>query len=310
MARRPACRGRWRRRRVAVFVQARAVPPSAVRAHGAIGAGTASPENGRRPGKRARRDACRSPPPSSPCTSSEAARRRPRCATTPKPPKPLSRTSARKSACGSSSARCPLLEQAPDGPERNALQITDRERFTASPPPECLARAAKQRARSSERTRCSTKHRSIRCGLACCTDSDSCFRLRAEYAEALAVADRAEALGSTTNDPAASVDRVHRAWAGRSASGSIAGRTDMAGARARPVRAAGRGSRRIPGGSAGRAARDARHPAPSSRLGGACARLRAARTMPALAIGDGRWRGSSQSGTARCSRCGWATPSA
>ena len=31
--------------------------------------------------------------------------------------------------------------------------------------------------------------------------------------------------------------------------------------------------------------------------------------MPALAIGDGRWRGSWQSGTARCSRCGSATPS-
>ena len=31
--------------------------------------------------------------------------------------------------------------------------------------------------------------------------------------------------------------------------------------------------------------------------------------MPALAIGDGRWRGSWQSGTARCSRCVSATPS-
>ena len=49
------------------------------------------------------------------------------------------------------------------------------ERFTALPLPECLARAAKQRARSSERTRCSTKLRSIRCAGACCTDSGSCF---------------------------------------------------------------------------------------------------------------------------------------
>ena len=48
-------------------------------------------------------------------------------------------------------------------------------RFTALPLPECLARAAKQRARSSERTRCSTKLRSIRCEGACCTDSGSCF---------------------------------------------------------------------------------------------------------------------------------------
>ena len=36
--------------------------------------------------------------PSWPCISSEPARRRPPCATTPKPPKPLLRTSARKSA--------------------------------------------------------------------------------------------------------------------------------------------------------------------------------------------------------------------
>ena len=49
------------------------------------------------------------------------------------------------------------------------------ERFTALQLPECLARAAKQRARSSERTRCSTKLRSIRCAGACCTVSGGCF---------------------------------------------------------------------------------------------------------------------------------------
>ena len=51
----PARRGRQRRGRVAVFVQARAVPPSVVRARGAIGPCTASPENRRCARTRARR---------------------------------------------------------------------------------------------------------------------------------------------------------------------------------------------------------------------------------------------------------------
>ena len=42
--------------------------------------------------------------------------------------------------------------------------------------------------------------------------------------------------------PSASVDRVHRSWGGRSASGSFAHRPDMAGARARACRAVGRRS--------------------------------------------------------------------
>ena len=173
----------------------------------------------------------------------------------------------------------PLLEQAPDGPERSALQITIGTLYglaaTRVLGAGSEAKSALQRAYSllDEAPQHPMRGRLLHgFGFMLC--------LRAEYAEALAVADRAEALGSTTDDPAAYLDRVHRAWRGRSASGSIAGRPDMAGARARPGRAAGRGSWRIPGGSAGRPARLARQPTPSSGPGRGCARLRAARICP------------------------------
>jgi DNA-binding winged helix-turn-helix (wHTH) protein len=89
------------------------------------------------------------------------------------------------------------------------------------------------------------------------------------------------------------VDRVHIAWAGRSPPGSIGRRSGLAGARARLRRAAGRRPRRIPGGSAGRAARLALHSTRSSRTGRGRARLPAARACSCSPAGmahgqDGR----------------------
>ena len=94
----------------------------------------------------------------------------------------------------------PLLDQAPDSPERNALQITigtlhglaaTRVLGAGSE-----AKSALQRAYSllDEAPQHPMRGRLLHgFGFMLC--------LRAEYAEALAVADRAEALGSTTNDP-------------------------------------------------------------------------------------------------------------
>ena len=93
----------------------------------------------------------------------------------------------------------PLLEQAPDRPERNALQITIGTLHGIAAT-RCLAWAAKRSIRSSERTRCSTKIRSIRSEGACCTDSVSCSPC-VRICRGAPVADRAEALGSATNDP-------------------------------------------------------------------------------------------------------------
>ena len=187
--------------RVAVFVQARAVPPSAVRAHVTIGARTASPENGRCAGTRARRTACRSARPSSPRISSEAATRRPPFATTPKPPMPLSPTSALKSACGSSSARCRCSSRRPMVPSATTLQITVATLHglaaTRVLGAGSEAKSAFQRAYSllDEAPQHPMRSRLLH-------GFGFMLSLRGEYAEALAVADRAEALGSITNDPA------------------------------------------------------------------------------------------------------------
>ena len=94
----------------------------------------------------------------------------------------------------------PLLEQAPDGPERNALQITIGTLHGVA--------ATRVLGAGSE-----AKHSLERAYALLDEDPQHPIRgrllhgfgfmltLRAEYAEALAVADRAEALGSATNDP-------------------------------------------------------------------------------------------------------------
>ena len=94
----------------------------------------------------------------------------------------------------------PLLEQAPDGPERNALQITIGTLHGVA--------ATRVLGVGSE-----AKHSLERAYALLDEDPQHPIRgrllhgfgfmltLRAEYAEALAVADRAEALGSATNDP-------------------------------------------------------------------------------------------------------------
>ena len=95
----------------------------------------------------------------------------------------------------------PLLEQAPDGPERKALQITvatlhglaaTRVLGVGSE-----AKSAFQRAYSllDEAPQHPIRSRLLH-------GFGFMLTLRGEYAEALAVADRAEALGSITNDPA------------------------------------------------------------------------------------------------------------
>ena len=90
----------------------------------------------------------------------------------------------------------PLLEQAPDGPERNALQITIGTLYglaaTRVLGAGSEAKSALQRAYSllDEAPQHPMRGRLLHgFGLMLC--------LRAEYAEALAVADRAEALGSS-----------------------------------------------------------------------------------------------------------------
>jgi DNA-binding winged helix-turn-helix (wHTH) protein len=94
----------------------------------------------------------------------------------------------------------PLLEQAPEGPERNALQITIGTLHGVA--------ATRVLGVGSE-----AKHSLLRAYALLDEDPHHPIRgrllhgfgfmltLRAEYAEALAVADRAEALGSATNDP-------------------------------------------------------------------------------------------------------------
>ena len=204
----------------------------------------------------------------------------------------------------------PLLEQAPDGPERNALQITigtlhglaaTRVLGAGSE-----AKNSLQRAYSllDEAPQHPMRGRLLHgFGFMLC--------LRAEYAEALAVADRAEALGSS--DERSGAPCLPRApCMGR----SISFRVARAAARTwlerglTLCRAAGRGSWRIPGRSAGRAARFARQSrcfilARSSKRAHRCSA-----PMSAPAIANGRWRGLPRCGTARCSRCGSATPSA
>ena len=94
----------------------------------------------------------------------------------------------------------PLLELAPDGPERNALQITigtlNGLAATRVLGVGSEAKSALQRAYSllDEVPQHPMRGRLLH-GFA------FMLCLRAEYAEALAVADQAEALGSTTNDP-------------------------------------------------------------------------------------------------------------
>ena len=71
----PACRGRERRARAVVFVQARALPPGAVRAHGPHRPARSSTAKSVRRSNGSVPRACRSPPRSSRCTSSAAASR-------------------------------------------------------------------------------------------------------------------------------------------------------------------------------------------------------------------------------------------
>ena len=285
MARRPACRGRQRGGRVAVFVQARAVPPGAVRAHVAIGPCTASPENRHCARTRTRR-------------SSAGLRRRVghafRASRRGDGRRALLRRSRRSRSCalqpgrvhrGSSNVRRRCSNRRRTVPSATHCKSRS-ERFTASLLPECLAQAARQRARSSERTRCSTTD-------AAASDARSpAARIRIHALPARRICRGARggrSRGSARIDDqrsGASVDRVHRAWAGRSASGSIAGCPDMAGARARPCRAAGRGSWRIPGGSAGRAARRC-SPIPLLHLG----LVEAARSCVQRALARARDRG-------------------
>ena len=94
----------------------------------------------------------------------------------------------------------PLLEQAPDGPERSALQITIGTLYglaaTRVLGAGSEAKSALQRAYSllDEVPQHPMRGRLLH-------GFGFMLTLRAEYAEALAVADRAEGLGSTMNDP-------------------------------------------------------------------------------------------------------------
>ena len=94
----------------------------------------------------------------------------------------------------------PLLEQAPDGPERSALQITIGTLYglaaTRVLGAGSEAKSALQRAYAllDEVPQHPIRGRLLH-------GFGFMLTLRAEYAEALAVADRAEALGSTMNDP-------------------------------------------------------------------------------------------------------------
>ena len=85
------------------------------------------------------------------------------------------RTSARDECMSLTERALTLLEQAPEGAERNALEITLATLHGVAATQVLGVGQPKRRARSSERTRCSPTSPSIRCADACCTASASCF---------------------------------------------------------------------------------------------------------------------------------------
>ncbi len=94
----------------------------------------------------------------------------------------------------------PLLEQAPDGPERNALQITiGTLHGVAATRVLGVGSEAKQALKRAYALLDKAPQHPIRGRLL--HGFGFMLTLRADYAEALAVADRAQALGSSTSDP-------------------------------------------------------------------------------------------------------------
>ena len=65
----------------------------------------------------------------------------------------------------------------------------------------CSVLAARPKVHSNAPTRCLPIYRNIRGVVCCCSTSGSCCAFARSYAEALALADRAEALAAATNDP-------------------------------------------------------------------------------------------------------------
>ncbi len=162
-----------------------------------------------------------------------------------------------------------LLDQAPEGTERQALEIALATLHGVSATHLLGIGVPKRRAPSSVRySLLADVPRTSDARTPAARRSGSCFVCAREYAEALAVAERAEALSSATNDPVlmlvacivhGEVDQLQ----GRSRAAR-----DMDRARSRCRGAARlRAGRKLRGRSAGHAARAARHPAPSPRLG-------------------------------------------
>ena len=253
--------------------------------------------------------ACRSPPRSSRCTSSAAASRWPRCATTPRRRKPRSLHFSPAECMSPHRARLALLDQAPEGTERNALEITLATlRGVSAFQLLGVGAGSKSAFQRAYALLAGVPQHPMRglllhgFGFVLC--------LRAEYAEALAVAERAEALSSATNDPVLAAGRVHRARPGAPAAGPAARGARMARARARA-----------------RWSRSTSRPAeifvadPQVDAAGLLgiqllhlglveqARARLQQAHARARSCDSRWRGWSQSGATRFSRCAWATPS-
>ncbi len=168
-----------------------------------------------------------------------AANRWPRCATTSKPPKPRSRTSARDE-CMSITERALTLARAGAG-GRRARCAGDRPRDASRccRYPTCLASSAEAKSafqRAYALLAEVPEHPMRRAPAA---------RVRVRAWPARRTMPRRsrwrterEALSSATNDPVLLLDRVHRAWAGRSASGPIArgsAHGSSAGSRSRSV---------------------------------------------------------------------------
>ena len=132
-----------------------------------------------------------------------------------------------------------LLGQAADASERNALEIT-----LANASRSCRYPSARRRRRGQERAPACLL--AARRSSAASDVGPPAARIRVDALPARGIFGSARGRRSggsariSHQRPGASVDRVHRSWGGRSASGSFAHRTDMAGARARACRAIGR----------------------------------------------------------------------
>ena len=195
-----ARRGR-RGGRAALHVPACAVPPGAVRPHGALGRARSCTARSARPSNGSVRPACRWPPRSWRCTSTAGGSRWLALRYYAEAAQAALLNFSPASCLSHTERASALLQQAPEGEERNALEILSP-RCTARRPSNRWASAAKPE-NAFERAYTllpAVPGHAMRARLL--YGFGYVLSLRGEYAQALAVAQRAEALASASNDPA------------------------------------------------------------------------------------------------------------